>query len=143
MSDDRITDVPTPGNSRHVATGVPPALPAGDRLNLVALRPRPSPVVWMCVRVVGTAAVAAAFVYVCWLISGSVYPGPRELAGPVALLRTWGREDHFIGAVATLVLLPLIFAVGVRANAATVVLSILAGLCWVGFGLWIEAMASV
>jgi hypothetical protein len=40
-------------------------------------------------------------------------------------------------------LLPCIFAVGVWKNAATVVLAIVAVLGWIGFGLWLEIMASV
>ena len=94
-------------------------------------------------RYVLTILAAAAFVGVCWLISDSVNGDTRILAGPVLLLRTWGAEDHAIGAGLMLILLPCIFAVGIRTNAVTVILSILACLCWVGFGLLVEGIASV
>ena len=95
-------------------------------------------------RYVLTILAAALFVALCWLMSDSVYSEPRMLAGPVILFRSlsWN-EDFKVGAVLMLIFLPCIFTVGVRTNAVTVVLSIFGCLCWVAFGFWVEAMASV
>ena len=143
MSDERMTDAPVPDNSRHVTTGVPPTrAPADWRSASTAPFKRPT-VAWLCLRVVGTAAAAAAFVYVCWLMSGSVYAEPRMLCGPLGLFRYQDTASKVWAVEIMAVLLPCIFAVGVWRNAATIVLSVLALLCWVAYSFWTEAMASV
>jgi hypothetical protein len=76
-------------------------------------------------------------------MSHSVYSETRSLAGPILLLKTWGSEDQKIGSIVAFVLLPAIFAVGVWRHWLTIVLSILAVLTWIGFGLWLEVIASV
>jgi hypothetical protein len=89
-----------------------------------------------------TMLAAAIFVYWCHLLSDSVYGEVRMLAGPVWLLRTRSIEDKIVGITGMIALLPGIFAVGIWRNALMVILSVIAILCWIAFGFWLEAMAS-
>jgi len=141
MSDDDITNAPTPGNSRHVTTGLPSGPPVADWPNIAVPRPNPQTAIWLRLRAVGTVAVAAVFVYLCWLMSGSVYPNPRILAGPVVLLRSWHAGDKAFGVLMIAGQLPCIFAVGVRFHAVTLTLSVLGCAVWVAVGglLWASA----
>jgi hypothetical protein len=75
-------------------------------------------------------------------MAGSVDGDIRFLAGPVGFFRTQSVVDEGSGAVLTAILLPCIFATGVRRSAVPVVLSILAVLCWIAVGVWIEGTAS-
>lgn len=133
MSDD-ITNVPTPGNSRHATTGLPPGPPAAAWPNIAVPRPNPRSTIWLCLRAAGTVAIAAAFVYLCWLMSDSVDPTPRILAGPVVLLRSWNAQDKLFGLVMIAGQLPCIFAPGVRFHAVTLTLSVLGCAVWVAVG---------
>jgi hypothetical protein len=142
MSDHRITDIPIPGNSRDVTTGVPPTVPGANwPSDTVPLPKRPS-AVWLCVRVATTAAAAAVFVYACWLMSGSLDLKLRTLSGPLLLFRSEAILDQVSVFPMLAVWLPSIFAVGVWRNAATIMLSILALLCWVAFGFLLDAMSA-
>jgi hypothetical protein len=106
-----------------------------------------------CVRLVCTAMAAIAFVVLCWAISHSVNSDTRILAGPILLFSLDGIRDDLtrslvntdlkVGGLVTGALLPSMLAVGVWRNWATVVLSILACICWVGFGLWVEVISSI
>ncbi|CEF49245.1 unnamed protein product [uncultured bacterium] len=95
------------------------------------------------VRLAGTTLAAMAFLFLCWIMAGSVYGDTRLLAGPVGFFRTQSVADKIGGAVPTGILLPCIFAVGVWRNTATIALSILAAFCWIAVGIWIEGIASV
>jgi uncharacterized protein YjbI with pentapeptide repeats len=93
-------------------------------------------------RLAGALLLAGFFLVASRLMGESVYGEPRILAGPAWLFRTQSPADHFLGVVGTGVLLPCIFAVGLRRSAITIVLSILGLLAWVGFGVMIEVVAS-
>jgi len=71
----------------------------------------------------------------------SVHGETRMLAGPVAFFRSHTMENIASGAVGVAILLPCIFAVGVWRNPGTIVLAFLAGVCWVGIGVWLEVIA--
>ena len=141
MSDHRITNVPTPGNSRHITTGVLPTVPGADCPSVTVPLPKRPSSVWLCVRLAGTAAVAAVFVYACWLMSGTQYFELRVLAGPLFLFRTGAIADKVSAFPILAAWLSSIFAVGVWRNAATIMLSILALLCWVASGLLIDSVS--
>jgi hypothetical protein len=142
VSDQRIAEIPVPGCSSQIRAEAPQLQvdwePNYSICNSWSRKHR-----WLCVRLVCIAMAVMAFVVFCSLMSHSFYSGPRTLAGPIVLFRTQGTEDHMIGGLVTVALLPLMFAVGVWRNWATLVLSILACLCWVGFGLWLEVIASI
>ncbi len=128
-----------------MTTDLPPAPPVTAWPGDPAYPRRRSSALWLCVRVVYTVAAAAAFVYVCWLMSDSVYPEPRMLSGPVCLFHgqwSWGCDAE-LGLGMLVVLLPCIFAVGVWRNVATITLSILSCLVWAAIGFWIEVIASI
>ena len=76
-----------------------------------------------------------------WLLPDCVPVDFRVFAGPVLLLRTQGTEDHVCAGVGLVIFLPFLFAVGVRANAATITLAVLGALLWVGSGVLIEGMS--
>ena len=88
-------------------------------------------------RVVASWWAAVSFVFLCWL------SGNSGISGPVMLFATQGVEDKIVGSIVMAILLPPMFAVGVWRNAFTIALSIVAFVCWLGFGLWLEALASV
>jgi hypothetical protein len=90
-------------------------------------------------RLLGTVLAALAFFFLCMAMRESVYPELRILSGPVWLLHTASAEAHCRGTIGAVILLPCMFVVGLWRNTATKVLSVLAGLCWVGFAFWIEA----
>lgn len=138
MSEQRITRVPAPpgfdrttGPRQLGVVGKPnEPVPSFRRLTHSCL--------WLCLRLAFTALAVTAFVYICWLMSGSDYSTPRMFSGPLFLFRTQSSGDKASGIAMTAVLLPCMFAVGVWRNAATIVLSILAMLCWIALGFWIE-----
>jgi hypothetical protein len=88
----------------------------------------------LLLRLVGTLAAATVFVGRCWLARGSVYADLRWLAGPILF-------DSVSAAVVSAILLPCLFAVGVRASPVTIALAIVASLFWVGLGLFSEICA--
>ena len=141
MSEDCITDVPRFGTSRHIATGAPPTSSGAHWPSGTVPLPKRPLAVWLCVRVAGTAAVAAIFVYACWLMSGASDPQLQILSGPLFLFRTGPIEDKVSAFLILAAWLPSIFAVGVWRNAATIMASILALLCWVALGFFIEGMS--
>lgn len=93
-------------------------------------------------RSASTMLAATVFVYWCYRLSDSVYGEIRMLAGPASLLHTLSTQDKIVGISGMIVLLPGIFAVGIWRNAVMVILSVIAILCWLAFGCWLEAMAS-
>ena len=97
---------------------------------------------WLLLRLAGTVLVSAVFVCLCLLMSKSVDGEPRLLAGPGTLLQTQSAHDKVAGAVATILLLPCIFAVGILRNTTTIVLSVLGLVSWIAVGFWLELMAS-
>jgi hypothetical protein len=97
----------------------------------------------LLLRLAGTLLVAGAFLIVCRLMSDSVYGDTRLFAGPIWLFRTQSIEDKLLGGLGAGLLLPCIFAVGVWRSPATILLAILALVCWIGIGIWLEAIASV
>ncbi len=96
----------------------------------------------LLLRLTGALIAAMAFVWLCWLV-GKYRPQDFSiLAGPVLLFRYGDVADQVCGAVGLAVFLPCLFAVGVRVNGATIALAILAAICWVCVGLFIEAVAA-
>jgi hypothetical protein len=93
-------------------------------------------------RVIGTALAAAAFVFQCWMLANNDIGDLRMLAGPVGFLRTQSMADKATAVILVVILLPAIFAVGIRRNAITVVLAALGLVGWVVIGFWIEGSAS-
>lgn len=142
MSEERISQIPAHGGSNIEQTVVKQG-PVNEDLTYPMCLPDPQTRIGYCLRLAGAAAAATLFVVVCWLMSVSVNSETRILAGPILFLQTWGTEDHVIGTVAMLVLLPSIFAVCVRRSVATITLSIIACICWILIGLCIEAIASI
>jgi hypothetical protein len=142
MSEQRITQTPDSGRYDHPTAGLMQRQTNGRSSNLIHL-PEPPTRTSFWLRSTGGAMAATIFVTLCWLLSDNVNGDIRILAGPILFLRTWGTEDHIIGIAAVLTLLLSIFAVCVWRNAATITLSIIACLCWLLIGFWIEAMASV
>jgi hypothetical protein len=147
MSDERITKVPSPNSSRNVMTAAAPR-PNGEGVrDSVLLVGSPKPV-WLLGRVICTVTVAAAFVILCCLLGGSVYPEGRMLSGPL-----WGFNLASVGharladagcaIVLTALLLPCIFAVGVWRNTATITLCVLGCLAWLAIGFLCDVIASV
>jgi hypothetical protein len=140
MSDHDLTNTPIPGGSRHVTTGLPPRPPVTDWPNISIRRPNFQSDIRFCLRAAGTVAVAAVFVYLCWLMCDSADPNVNILAGPVLLLR-WGDADKLSGFAMVVVLLPCIFAVGVRINPVTFALSVFGCLAWLVLGLFVVGMS--
>jgi hypothetical protein len=93
-------------------------------------------------RLTCTLLLAVTFIGAFRIMSESVSRDTRILAGPVGLFRTQLFDDKLAGAVALALLLPCIFAFGVRRNWVTIILLILGLLCWVTAGILIEEIAA-
>ena len=94
------------------------------------------------------ARLALAVVAVCLSLlalypwSDSFYPEGNFLPGPLWLFKTEASSDKLIGGFIATAFAPLIFAVVIKPGRLTVAMSIAGILAWVGFGMWIAAMAA-
>jgi hypothetical protein len=95
------------------------------------------------------ARLGASLVAACVLLlalypwgADSFYPEGNWLPGPLWLFRTQSAVDKTTGAIASTVLMPVIFAFLIKPGRLTAVLSITGILAWVGFGMWLAMMAA-
>jgi len=112
---------------------------SGDSANKVFERLH----VTTCLRIAAAVIIAISIVLLCWFLNSSVYSEVRTFAGPIGLFQTRGTEDKILGAIVVAILLPTILAPCARLNRFTVAASLIGCLFWIGFGLWLEVMASV
>jgi hypothetical protein len=97
----------------------------------------------LLVRLSASLAVACFFVLIMYPWGGTYYPEGNWLRGPLWLFKTHGSEDKVIGSVATVLLLPLLFAWVVNRNPLTILAAVAGAISWIGFGMWLAAMAVV
>lgn len=86
-------------------------------------------------------AVACLFLLVLYPWRDVFYPEGNWLHGPLWLFKTEGTADKMIGGVVTALLLPILFAWVAKPNPFTVMIAVGGAIMWVGFGMWLAAMA--
>jgi hypothetical protein len=82
------------------------------------------------------------FLLVLYPWGSGVYPEGNWLPGPLWLFRTQSVGDRIIGAITATILTPLIIAFLLKPGRTTAVLSIVGIVSWIGFGMWLAAMAA-
>jgi len=93
-------------------------------------------------RLSASLAAACLLLLVLYPWSGSFYPEGNWLPGPLWLFKVQASGDKVIGGLSTTALLPLIFAFVILPGRLTAAVSIAGILAWVGFGMWLAAMAA-
>ena len=86
-------------------------------------------------------AVACLFLLVLYPWPDAFYPEGNWLHGPLWLFKIEATGDKVIGGVVTLLLLPILFAWVVKPNPFTVLVAVGGAIMWVGFGMWLAALA--
>jgi hypothetical protein len=84
---------------------------------------------------------AAVFLLVFYPWGDTYYPEGNLLHGPLWLFKTRATEDKEIGAVVTVLLLPALFAWVVKRSPLTILAAVAGAIFWIGFGMWLAAMA--
>lgn len=69
------------------------------------------------------------------------YPEGNWLRGPMWLFAVESVGDKIIGAIISAFLLPMLTLWAFNSNLFTVFLGIVGALAWLGFGMWLAAMA--
>ena len=140
MREKRITNNPAPGVQTHVQSKL---TEEAERREGDLSDPRR---LWTHLRYAARCCLyviySAAFVLLCWQLSGENNGNIRVIAGPVLFFRTHAIIDYSIGLIGILFLVPSMFAVIMWPNRLTVLLSIVASFCWLLIGIWVEGTAS-
>src|SRR5260370_4797980 len=84
-----------------------------------------------------TNMMASMFLALCWLLSLHADGNIRILAGPLGFFHGWGIRGKTYGTIGIVILVPCMFFLGIRWNAFSLILSIVAILGWLLVALWI------